>query len=798
MEYFLSDLTGARRAAMAFLFTHLPPSDLDTYDRSLFLSFVDHALALRDTAAWCRALPEEIFYHYVLFPRVNDEDLSFHREIFRAALWERIRDLPTTEEMALEVNRWCHEHASYEMQDDRTASPLTVYRSGSGRCGEESGFLVSALRSVGIPARQVYSPRWAHCDDNHAWVEVLCGDTWRFLGACEPEPIIDRGWFNAPASRALLIHSRIFGEGTHPLHGEAIGTAPCVTWFNQISRYARTERKLLRATVDGTAAPGAVFHIQVLNEASFHTIATLTADERGEASIELGLGDIHIFAVLGDRFAECDCAAGENPILSLEVFHNNRTEWRNADYRAPLDAPVNPAPLSEVQKRRRRETLAHGTALRNARIAAMCPDPSDPILRAARGNAAHIQNFLTRDDDQYRRPLLNTLSSKDLRDTEDDTLESHLHFLPPEGSAPEDIYRDYVACPRIALEALTPWRGPLLEQFSGKDITQFMADPMLLWHTLQRTLTPAETYAGLVWPPLAALRAKRCNEESLRILYAAALRSLGVPARLRREDGVPEYWRDGIWQSVEPQPCGHLQLTAQTQPLYRQNWTISRWERTGWKLLRLEDEDWQDGCRTLTLPAGLYRIVTSVRIPNGNQFAALREITVTAGETTRTDLRFRSYALSDMLRRQELPTMSAVTLNDETVSDLCRTDGRPSLLFWLEEGGEPTEHVLNELLAARDTFESLPVNLIFLLRDRESLAQRTLATVLAAMPHIHVLFDDWDYDLEQVARHLTCDPERPPLAVVCDRDGSAVYGTSGYSVGSVELLRRIAEYIAAE
>lgn len=41
-----------------------------------------------------------------------------------------------------------------------------------GRCGEESTFTVAALRSVGIPARQVYTPRWAHTDDNHAWVEA--------------------------------------------------------------------------------------------------------------------------------------------------------------------------------------------------------------------------------------------------------------------------------------------------------------------------------------------------------------------------------------------------------------------------------------------------------------------------------------------------------------------------------------------------------------------------------------------------------------------------------------------------
>lgn len=59
--------------------------------------------------------------------------------------------------------------------------------------GEESTFLVAALRSVGIPARQVYTPRWAHTDDNHAWVEAWADGKWYFLGACEPEPVLISG-----------------------------------------------------------------------------------------------------------------------------------------------------------------------------------------------------------------------------------------------------------------------------------------------------------------------------------------------------------------------------------------------------------------------------------------------------------------------------------------------------------------------------------------------------------------------------------------------------------------------------
>ena len=549
MERFLSGLTAQRRDAMAFLASHLPPSDLDTYDTGLFLAFVDHALELRRTAPWCGELEEEIFYHYVLFPRVNDEDLSFHREIFRSALWDRIRDLPSTEEMVLEINRWCHEHASYEMQDDRTASPLTVYRSGSGRCGEESGFLVSALRSVGIPARQVYSPRWAHCDDNHAWVEALCDGKWRFLGACEPEPVLDRGWFNSPASRAILVHSRLFGAGDHPLHGECIGTRGGARWFNQTARYAITERKKLRAAINGQSAAGAVFHIQLLNEASYHTIAAVTADERGEACIELGRGDIHIFASLGDYSAECDCHAGENAELSLELFHNSASDWWTADYTAPPDAPVNPSPLSDAQKRMRAATLRRGTILRMKRIADMYPSEyrDHPLLTAARGNADVFVRFLSEGDDSFRRALLHSLSDKDLRDITYDTLDSHLQFLPADYGIPYDIYRDCVACPRIALEPLTPWRGELAGRFTDEERQHIALDPTILWQELCGSIAEAGTYENLVWTPLAALRAGRCDRHSLYILFVAILRSLGIPARLRRRDGVPEYRHYGKW-----------------------------------------------------------------------------------------------------------------------------------------------------------------------------------------------------------------------------------------------------------
>lgn len=770
MEVKESCLSPAQRRAAEFLYTHLPQSDLDSYSPKLFAEFIDHALSLRETAPWCAALDEEIFLHYVLFPRVNDEDISFHREVFRAALWDRIVSLPSLEEKVLEVNRWCCEMASYEMQDDRTASPLTVYRSGSGRCGEESAFAVSALRSVGIAARQVYSPRWAHCDDNHAWVEVLCGNEWKFFGACEPEPVLNRGWFNTPASRALLVHSRLFGEGTDPLHGERIGREGNVNWYNQTARYALTRRYRFRVETEGGAAAGALVHIQVLNEASFHTVATLTTDENGEAGMELGAGDFRVLACFGDQWAERDVRGEETVILRLAPLLSGDTEWQIADFLAPVDHPVNPAPLTAEQKKARKATLVACSKIREKR---KCADSGE------------IAAFCSLDDDPRRRKYTDTLSEKDHRDVTTEVLRGHFAHLPEQNGMEDDLYFPFVACPRIELEPITAWREGLKKALGERGVRE----PEEVFALLEREVTVSEenTYRNLVTTPVESWKTGSCSARSVGILAVAMLRALGVPARLSALDGEVEFFRHGVWCKRKEEPCGSV-IFRGDGGVYAQNWSLSRREETGWRLMRCCGGE-------MTLPAGQYRAVTSVRLPNGNQLAAWREFSLSGGEKKTLDLLLRGYAVEDMLCSRRLAQMSAVTLSGERIEDICRVDGRVSLLLWCEEGSEPTEHILLELMDLRDAFRALPVNIVLLLRDAESLRQSTLSNAAERLDALCLVSEDWEFDLEQTARHLTCDPDTPPLAVICDTGGNAVYGASGYSVGAAQMLLRIAQCV---
>ena len=155
------------------------PDSLD-YTRDFYVQNVDCTLRARGEMPWGISVPEREFRNFVLPIRVNNENLDSSRAVFYEELKDRVKGL-SMHDAALEVNHWCHEKVTYRPSDARTSSPLASVKTSFGRCGEESTFAVAALRAVCIPARQVYTPRWAHTDDNHAWVEVWIDGKWHFL-----------------------------------------------------------------------------------------------------------------------------------------------------------------------------------------------------------------------------------------------------------------------------------------------------------------------------------------------------------------------------------------------------------------------------------------------------------------------------------------------------------------------------------------------------------------------------------------------------------------------------------------
>ncbi len=182
---FNDNLNSKEEEALKFLYAYMPLSDLADYDGDYFVNIVKYALRAKEELPWGKDIPDDIFRHYVLPHRVNNENLDVFRSTYYEELLDRVKYL-SLEEAILEINHWCHERVTYRGSDLRTSGPMATIKTGFGRCGEESTLSISALRAVCIPARQVYVPRWSHADDNHAWVEVWLNGEWKYFGACEP------------------------------------------------------------------------------------------------------------------------------------------------------------------------------------------------------------------------------------------------------------------------------------------------------------------------------------------------------------------------------------------------------------------------------------------------------------------------------------------------------------------------------------------------------------------------------------------------------------------------------------
>lgn len=833
LEEGFSRCTPEEAALMRFFYGTMPLRDAGEYDFQVFLSFVRHGLWLRGNVAWCADLPEDIFVNHVLYYRINSEDISENRAFFYEQLKDRLTGKALWEspcQAVIEINYWCAEHAAYQASDMRTASPMTVYRSGKGRCGEESTFLVTALRSVGIPARQVYTPRWAHCDDNHAWVEVWAEGRWHFLGACEPEEVLNKGWFSHASSRALLVHSRNFSDFTGEEAEECIGREG-VTWFyNNTSSYART-RRLTVAVKDreGRAVKDALVSFEILNMGEYCSVASLAADEKGEVRLTAGLGDFHVRAQADGYFGEQIVSGARQEraeiVLSAAAAKDDwiRDVWEPREIAAPEDYPMNPGIVTPEQKQRKRQRLARANKMREERIrsfyredaAARHPEEKE-LLRMAAGNFDEVLRFLEKDENPHRKALLHSLSAKDYLDVKAEVLEDALCGAQKvRGVWPEEFYQEYLLCPRIYYEELTAYHSFIDGYFTEAEKERFREDPEKLWAYIEAEIhyEPALDYRTICATPVGCLTLMQGNETARKILFVAVCRTLGIPARLNRVTAEPEYYAGTRFRTPgkagageekayaggektdagtqKPSASLELQVEDGSKWIYYQTWTIGKLAGLQFVTLDYEGLRFGGNCLELTLDPGIYRLITTSRMPNGSQHAAERTFRLAGGDHREISMSLREGSMEDMLVSNELPEFEVTDADGKRCPAAQLTEGGSAVLCFLEEGAEPTEHVLNELMQQAGDWNEAEAKLVFIVRDAGALSNATLARTLEKIPRVSVYFDPEGETAEPIARRMYVDPEKLPLLVVTKDGMTGIYASSGYNVGSVDLMLKI-------
>ena len=802
----LSCGTGSeRQQALDFLYESMPLPDSVDYPRDFWLRAVDATLAAKEEMPWGKTVPQREWKHFVLPLRVNNENLDEARPVLFDSLRNRVKNL-SMYDAVLEVNHWCHEHATYQPSDSRTKSPLVTMRTSIGRCGEESTFTVAALRAVGIPARQVYTPRWAHTDDNHAWVEAWVDGEWHFLGACEPEAVLDLGWFNQPASRAILMHTKVFGTYDGP--EEVVSQNKCYTEINVTENYAPVSKLVvLVRDAKGNPVQDAKVDFRVYNYAEFFCLASRQTDDSGLANLSLGCGDILVWASKDDQIGIQKASVGQQDTVRVEL-----TSFKDGFLAGGLDLEFTPPSehpnipeRTEEQIEENKRRLAYEDSLRNAYTqqafwdgdTISCPDKRmQNILRRSRSNWKTLQDFYEADTSSLH--LLSLLGPKDLQDVSLEVLQDMKENVPLKSSSKMDYF---LASQRVSNEMLTPYRQVLSQRFVPGVV---FPEELIKWTKDSILIDESRNPQNLCMSPMGVFRHRITDRHSRDIFFVAAARSAGIPARIDWVTGKVQWadeaseWHDVDFEAVQQEgtPKGLLALSyedfsVQENPSYYRHFSLSKIEEGRPVLQELSESITRKAfAEGLRMDEGNYLLVSGTRLADGSVLAHLEFFQLQGDSKETVPLRMRS-------SEEQLQVIGGfdseslyTTLQGEHKSLLSTTGRGYYVVGLIRSNHEPTNHALRDLAAVAKPLQEWGRSIVLLFADKED-AERFRRADFPALPE-NVVFGIADKKtVEALGKNELSKGEELPILFMADTFNRVVWSRQGYTIGLGEQLLQV-------
>lgn len=803
--------------ATRFLIAYAPLSDIANLSPDYFREMADLALKTKHEFEWGKKIPSEIFMHFVLPYRVNNENPDKARSVFFLELKNRLKGL-SMYDAALEVNHWCHEKVIYRATDERTSAPLSTIKTAFGRCGEESTFTVSALRSAGIPARQVYTPRWAHTDDNHAWVEAWVDGKWYYLGACEPEPELNMGWFSAPVTRAMMTHTNTYGKYFGP--EKTLVKNKLFSKLNLLSNYAPSRKVILKIT-DNAKQPiaGLQVRFSLYNYSEFYDLAALETDKNGNVALETGFGELLIWMTDGKQFDWHKLLANEaddtvaivfnDKYKTIEQYSKNNTHKIDMDFMPPFEgefitpstdkAELNQTRLKEedVIRQKYEATFPDSSFLTNKYSAdAFSKEMVDLVLKS-RGNYSEIMNFY--DNAKNKKDaiaLLSVISEKDLRDTPSEVLFDHFNNVNNfKTSVSRDVFVNYILNPRIGRELLSPWRSEIQKAFSKKQIKSFIKNPenLKIWVKNNVTIDDENNYYRVTLFPNSVQKLKIADEYSRNVFFIACCRSFGIPARLEPATYLPEYFFKNEWVKAFPKAAniesgkGKLVLQNKNEfaPMYYVHYTIALLQDGVFKTLDYEsDESIRTFPCSLNLAEGVYRLMTGNRLQDGSVLTRWTFFEITKNNIVEQEITFNDHEQKPEPLKNIKNDISICNGADDNLKNLISLGG--SILAMINPATEPGRHFLAELQPFSNEFNKWGGNIILVLP--ESISEKVEFNNL---PKNTILLKDCKAKLHKELLNSFGEKYLMPLVLFIDKNGDVFYYSSGYQVNTAQMLLKI-------
>lgn len=603
-----------------------------------------------------------------------------------------------------------------------------------------------------------------------------------------------------------MVHTKAFGK--YKGDEEVVRRTNLFSELNLLSHYAPTRKVTVTVLDDKTGKPlvGAKVMFKLYNYAEYYTLATVTTDEEGKASLTTGLGTLLIWATDGQRWNYTKLDVRKKTEITIKP-HNQfggGTSCMLADFDiVPPEAGEPKVVATEEETAANARRLAYEDSLRNAYTATfptcekvldmldypvsvhpdVAPDKAWELVRKSEGNWREIVTFIdtcqTKRRDYYE--YMHTYSDKDLRDITASTLEEHWTEPWQYKSHSQDVYEKGIMPARISNEMVRSYRKELscFKGMTDEEIRQWTLDSIVV--------DDSSNYYNCPISPVGVYKLRRADSHSRDIFFVAACRTAGVPAYLDNATNTIYCWDGNGWISKDFKDLkdskdlnvARLTLTYHgkepAKPLYWPHFTLAKLENGDLRTFDFEDDPRMASFpATIDIEPGVYCISTGNRYPDGAVRSRLEFFEVKSGENVTKEI-----IILPLVSRTK--TLGQMDKNIDLFDGVALWDyaGDEGLLYVnLGEYSEPSKHLIVELRQLQKemkqwggmTFMVGPANI--------------------DMPSWGLVNTDFVYQkglLEQrILEAAKLTNVQYPLVALIDKEGHLLYLSQGYKIGVIE------------
>ncbi|MEG1934405.1 MAG: Ig-like domain-containing protein, partial [Rikenellaceae bacterium] len=572
---------------------------------------------------------------------------------------------------------------------------------------------------------------------------------------CEPDPALDMGWFTAPATRSMLMHTKVFGN--YFGKEEVVSKNPSYTEINVTENYAPV-KKITVNVVDneGKAVENAVVDFKIYNYAELYTVASKTTDSLGKATITLGLGDVVAWASKGDKFGFDKLSVKSSDSLTVKL---GRTVGENIDVEfdivPPSEGTGTAVEVTAEQTAENATRLKAEDAIRNQYIGTFMTSKEandlavklnadttliQNLIKSSRGNHKNITEFLTSvsaENLPLALQLLQAISSKDLRDISSDVLTDHLNGTLPykENYEGNDLTR-YLLNPRVSSEAVTAYRQKFDTLVKGKSIEEIIAIAKGI------KVADDQNMAVAIVKPEDVMALGVADTHSRDIFFVALARSAGYAARLDESSRKVQYSDGHSWIDVNFQtapsiaPRGELVVDYKPtstipDPRYSTHFTFAKLNGTKASTISMPSNanyDMGSGnssktlfSKPLEMDEGDYIAVTGTRMASGEVLAKIKSFKIEKSTQNHLQLTLRENNEDLFVIGSINPEARITIASSGKESSILNITGRGYfILALIKPNAEPTNHSLRALKSLTSEIKSWGRPVIVALQNEDA------------------------------------------------------------------------------